>query len=136
MRTRLLPKVSRRAFTLAEVLVSLALTGMMVTGIVSGFLQSAKQAEWSAYSLAAQSQALQRMEQVRAAQWDPLHFPAVDEVQQTNFPTVVDVLDTPTANGNITYVTNRTFITPIMTTPPLRMITVESSWRFLNRGVF
>jgi hypothetical protein len=45
-------------------------------------------------------------------------------------------LDIPTAGNNITYVTNRTFITPITTTPPLRMITVESSWRFLNRGVF
>jgi prepilin-type N-terminal cleavage/methylation domain-containing protein len=136
MRTRLQAKISRRAFTLVEVLVSLALTGMMVTGIVSGFVQSAKQAEWSAYSLAAQSQALQKMEQVRAAQWDPLHFPPVDEVQQANFATVVDILDIPTAGNNITYITNRTFITPITTTPPLRMITVESSWRFLNRGVF
>ena len=136
MRTRLTAPSSTKAFTLAETIVSLGLTGIMVSGIVSGFLQSAQQAEWSAYSYAAQSQALRRLEQVRAAQWDPLHFPPIDEVQQTNFPVTIDVLDIPTSGKNITYVTNRTSITAISATPPLKLIAVECSWRFFNRGVF
>ncbi len=136
MRTKPQDKPSSGAFTLAETVISLALTGIMVTGIVSGFLQSAKQAEWSAYSYAAQSQALWHLEQVRSAQWDPYHFPVIDEVQQSNFPVRVEILDVPTSGNNITYATNRTTITPISTTPPIRLIEVETTWRFINRGIF
>src|SRR3954463_12633988 len=124
-----------RGFTLTETLVALAITGMMVAGIVSGFLQSAKQAEWSSYSYAAQSQALRGLEQVRAAKWDPQAFPPIDEV--TNFIAVVeDILDVPSAGTNVTYCTNRTRVKDISTIPPLREITVETTWKFLNRGVF
>jgi type II secretory pathway pseudopilin PulG len=132
LRTR---KVSG-AFTLTETIIALAITGMMVSGIVSGFLQSARQAEWSSYSYAAQSQALRGLEQVRAAKWDPQAFPPVDQVQTTNFPVVVDILDIPSASSNITYCTNRTTIRVLSTVPPLKAITVETTWKFPNRGVF
>jgi type II secretory pathway pseudopilin PulG len=112
------PEVSR-AFTLTETVVALAITGMMVGGIVTGFLQSAKQAEWSAYSYAAQSQALRGLEQLAP----------------TNY-TVVDILDIPTAGNNVTYCTNVTTIRTISAVPPLREITVETSWRYFNRGIF
>ena len=136
MRLKLAPPYSA-GFTLAETLVSMAITAMMVGGIVSGFLQSARQAEWSAYSYAAQSQALRALEQVRAAKWDPQAFPPVDQV--TNFsPSVatVDILDVPSTGTNVTWCTNRTRVQTISTIPPLREITVETTWRFLNRGVF
>jgi len=124
------------AFTLAETVVSMMLTGLMISGMVSGFLQSARQAEWSAYSYAAQSQALWGLEQVRSAPWDPLNFPPLDEVKTNNFPPHVEILDIPNPGGNITYATNRTFITTISDTPPLRLIVIECSWRFPNRGVY
>jgi len=122
-------------FTLTETLVSIALTGMMVSGIVSGFLQSAKQAEWSSYSYAAQSQALRCLEEVRAAKWDPQAFPPVDQLTNVA-PLSVDILDIPTAGTNVVFCTNRTAIRNISITPPLREITVQTTWRFLNRGVF
>jgi Tfp pilus assembly protein PilV len=136
MRIGLQPQKLQAAFTLAETVVSMALTALMISGLVSGFLQTARQAEWSAYSYAAQSQALWRLEQVRAAAWDPMNFPPVDDVQTNNFPLLVVILDIPKPGGNITYATNRTFITTISTTPPLRMVVVECSWRFPNRGVY
>src|SRR4051794_17729254 len=136
MRTRLHRQRLHAAFTLAETVVSMGLTALMISGLVSGFLQTARQAEWSAYSYAAQAQALRGLEQVRAAAWDPLNFPPVDEVKTNNFPLRVEILDIPKPGGNITYATNRTFITTISTTPPLRMIVVECSWRFPNRGVY
>lgn len=54
-------------FSLAEALASLAVSLVTIGGLVGGFLQSAQESEWSAYSLAAQAQALRGLEQVRAA---------------------------------------------------------------------
>lgn len=122
--------------TLTELVISLAVAGIMVGGIVTGFLQSAQQAEWSAYSLAAQAQALRGMEQVRAARWDPFRYPPIDEVLQTNFPASVDVLDVPMPGGNISYATNIVTITNVAGNDGLRFIKVETRWRFMNRGVF
>jgi type II secretory pathway pseudopilin PulG len=127
---------SRRvqAFTLAELAVAMALTGMMVAAIVSGFLQAANQAEWSAYSFAAQAQALRSLEQVRAAPWDPMG--SVDQVQTANFPPVVDILDVPASRNNIVWATNTTTITLITNRPPLKLVAVETTWRFMKRGLY
>jgi len=48
-----------------------AIAAIFVGGTVAGFQQAATRAEWSAYSLAAHSLAMQAQEQVRAASWDP-----------------------------------------------------------------
>jgi len=94
-----------QAFTLMEVLISMVILGIMITGIVSGFIQSQKTAEWSAYSLAAQWYAMQPLEQARAARWDPAAAKPLDEL--TNIAplgtTVVttNVLDIPVSGTNI-----------------------------------
>ncbi|HTG45521.1 MAG TPA: hypothetical protein VK633_13425, partial [Verrucomicrobiae bacterium] len=100
------------------------------TAIVTGYVLSANRSEWSAYSLAAHSIAMQRLEQVRAAKWDPYAYPAADEVKGTNFPQLVEVLDVPISGTNIVYATNRTTITTVSSDPPLRMVKVECSWRY------
>jgi len=124
------------AFTLAEVAVSVALTVFMVSGIVYGYVQSTRRAEWSAYSLAAQSLAMQRLEQTRAAKWDRLDFPPVDQVVVSNFPVAVDILDVPISKTNIVYATNFTTITTVSADPPLKMIQVDCVWPFMNGRVF
>ena len=129
-------RAAAQAFTLTELAVSLGLTGLMIGGLVSGFLQSAQQAEWSAYCLAAQAQALRGLEQVRAAKWDPYAYPAVDQVISNNFPVKVDILDIPTAGTNITYATNRFTVHTVSASPPLKMVRVDCTWRFMNRGIF
>jgi type II secretory pathway pseudopilin PulG len=127
---------ARKAFTLIEQLFALAMAGITVSAVVAGFWQATTHAEWSAYSLAAQSMALQSLEQTRAAKWDPQGDPLVDDLQATNFPTRIEVLDVPIGGGRILYATNRTTITDISAAPPLRMVQVECTWRFFNRGVF
>lgn len=122
--------------SLVEVLTSIAVAAVTVSGSIKGYLQSSQQAEWSAYSLAAQSLAHQRLEQVRAAKWDTQAFPLVDRVAETNFPVQIHVLDVPVAGTNIVYATNHTTITALSTTPPLKAIHVECVWRFLQRGLF
>jgi Tfp pilus assembly protein PilV len=124
------------AFTLIEQLFAILIAGLTVGAVVAGFWQSVSNSEWSGYSLAAQNLALQSLEQTRAAKWDPQGDPAVDDLQQSRFPDRVEILDVPVFGGRILYATNRTTITQISVSPPLRMIQVECTWRFWNRGVF
>jgi prepilin-type N-terminal cleavage/methylation domain-containing protein len=123
------------AFTLVEVLVSMMIVGIIITGLIAGFTQAEKQAEWSAYNLAAQSLAMQPLEQARGAKWDPYANPPVDQI--TNIPSkVTNILDIPITGTNIVYATNRITISTVSTTPPLKKISVECTWRFFTRGVF
>jgi prepilin-type N-terminal cleavage/methylation domain-containing protein len=124
-----------RAFTLVEVLMSLVVLGIMVTAIVTGYTQAIQQAEWSAYSLAANSLAMQPIERARAAKWDRYATPQSCMIVSSNFPLETNILDIP-ISGNVVYATNRTTITDISLSPPLLQISVECTWRFMNRGVF
>jgi Tfp pilus assembly protein PilV len=153
------------AFSLIEVVIALAVSAISILGIVEGYVFTAKRAEWSAYNLAAQSLAVQRLEQARAAKWDRLATPTVDELVSANFPTVVNILDIPvTANGDASglaaqfpatlaaaaaltayartnditfvYATNYTSIWSVSANPPLKAVQVDCVWGFLSRGLF
>jgi hypothetical protein len=87
---------------------------------------TADRAQWSAYSLAAQSLAMQGVEQARAAKWDPKAWPAVDELGVTNF-TEVDVLDVP-VTGQSVLATNNISVTVISQDPPLRQLRADCVW--------
>jgi type II secretory pathway pseudopilin PulG len=123
-------------FTLEEVVVSMAITAITVGGVATGYVTTAKRAEWSTYSAAAQSAAVQQVEQVRAAKWDPLALPATDELVSANFPVATVKLDLPGASGTVAYVTNRVTITSLSVNPPLKLIRVDSTWSFMSRGPF
>ncbi len=124
------------AFTLTEVVMAMAISALTIGGIIAGYTMSTRRAEWSAYSLAAQSLAMQRSEQARAAKWDPQAWPPVDELVSSNFPVRIEVLDIPISGTNVVYATNRTAITTLSANPPLRMIQVDCTWMFLSRGPF
>src|SRR4051812_38840763 len=81
-------------FTLVEVVFSIALMGLAFGGILYGYVRTAQQAEWSSYSLAAHSAAMQGVEQARSAKWDPTAYPAVDELGTTSVVQTV-ALDLP-----------------------------------------
>ena len=122
------------AFTLIEIVMATGFSAMVIGATIYGYIMSAKRAEWSAYSLAAHSMAMQRVEQARAAKWDPAGFPPVDDL--TNKPAVVDILDIPISGTNIAYATSTTTIVTISTNPLLKKIRVETVWPFVNRGIF
>lgn len=127
-----------QAFSLIEVIVAMAIMGLMIVGVVVGFTQTERQSEWSTYSLAAQAMAMQRLEQARAAKWDPQGYPPVDLLTNsaTSFTQRVDILDIPISGTNIAYATNKITITTISANPPLKLIRVDCTWPFLNRGTF
>ena len=122
------------AFTLVEVVISVAILALCLGGIVYGHVLQARRAEWSAYSLAGQSLASQAIEQARSAQWDPQAWPVIDELPPTNFFKVeqLDLL----RSGVPVSATNFIRITEVSTNPPLRQIEVACTWMFMNRGPF
>lgn len=114
----------------------MAIAAVSIGGVMAGYVFSAQTAEWSAYNLAANSLAIQRMEQTRAAKWDLQASPQVDAFKQSDFPPVIETLDIPISGTNIVRATNVTTITDISTSPPLRMVRVDCSWQFTTGRVF
>src|SRR5262245_14242291 len=106
-------RATQRAFTLVEVVMSTSIAALTVSGVIYGYIQSSKRAEWSAYSLAAQSQAMQVVERARAAKWDPSAVPATDKLVASEFPAEAGILDIPIATNQVVLCTNYTTITTI-----------------------
>lgn len=126
----------RAAFTLAEVVISVAIASIAVGGIIYGYVLSARRAEWSGYSLAANSVAMQAIERTRAAKWDPSSDPPVDLLTTNQFPTQWTMMDLPISGTNAIYATNYISITTVSTYPPLKMIRVDCVWPFLNGRLY
>lgn len=127
---------ANRGYTLTEVIVALAIGGLLYGSILTGYLMTTQRAEWTAYWLSAQALATARLEQARAAKWDTQASPPVDHLVPANFPPRVEVLDIP-ANGNhIPYATSIVSIVVVSTNPPLKLIRAETIWNFKHRGLF
>lgn len=139
------------AFTLLEVVVSIMVTGVVFAAILTGYVQSARKAEWSGYSLAAEGLNVQQLEQIRAAIWDTDIVPIKDETTNLNLKAWTFAsgkytgyswtnLDTPfnTTNNNKVFATN--FVTlmtvNVSTNPPMsvKFIQADTVWKF--RGKF
>jgi hypothetical protein len=120
--------------TLIEVVIALAIAGLTIAGIVTGYIYCSTATVKDALYMAANGRALERIEETRMARWDVSSFPVVDELVPTNFPDQPDViLDmSPTGPGTTT-ATVKTTITPLSSSPPVRIIHVDCIWLF--RGV-
>ena len=119
------------AFTLVEVLVALVIIGLVFTSILTSYVSATDRSEWSGYSLAAQSLAVQGMEQARCAKWDPQAWPIVDELGETNYVTV-EQLDM-TASKQTIFATNYINIANIPGTVPMRQIRADCVWTLASR---
>ncbi|MGO8764579.1 MAG: hypothetical protein ACLQSR_05500 [Limisphaerales bacterium] len=80
------------AFSLVEVLFAFTVLALSIGGIVYGYSQVDRLAVWSSMSAAAQSYALQGMEQARSAQWNPWDFTTNTGPWSENQITVPSVL--------------------------------------------
>jgi prepilin-type N-terminal cleavage/methylation domain-containing protein len=132
------PRVLCAAFTLVEILVSMVILTIVMAGVIYGYTQANRFAEWSSMSLAAQSYALQGLEQVRAAKWDLSATPVWDDLPvSTNSALPVftesDIMDIP-VSGAPFYVTNYIYLTQISTSPQIRQIRSACLWTFPRTG--
>jgi prepilin-type N-terminal cleavage/methylation domain-containing protein len=118
-------------FTLTEVVVAMAMIALTFAGVIYGYIRTADRTEWSSYSLAAQSLAMQGVEQVRAAKWDTQAWPVVDDLGVTNYMQVEE-LDVPVA-GQPVLATNYIRVTTVSVNPPLRELRADCVWALKSR---
>lgn len=136
-------------FTLLEVLISFLVLSIATAGVVFGYVQANRMAEWSSMSMAAQSSASQGAERARTANWRPRDYPpntgpgTMDELPPgTNGEPVivnVDYFDIPSkgdpsSSDFDSWVTNFVWITNLSTNPPLRLIRSDAVWKFPFTG--
>jgi len=134
-------------YALGEVLIAIGLLALVFAGLIYGYGQTNRMAEWSSMSLAAQSFAQQGAEQARAAVWDPRNnitntngpgtpdeLPAPSTNSTTDFMDVPMIGD-PGTNNNAFRVTNIVYVTAISTNPPLRKIRSDCVWTFPLTGL-
>lgn len=133
---KFLARSSRKAFTLAEVVIASAVGALTIGSVIYGYVISARRAEWSGYSLAANSLAMQGVEMARACKWDLLAAVPVDQLVSSNFPTRTNILDIPVSGTNVVWSTNFTTIKTVSTAPPLKMIRVDCVWKFQSKGPY
>ena len=126
----------KAGFTLVEVLLAMGLLVLMGAGLIYGYVRSARMTDWQAHSLAAQSFAMQRIEQARAAKWDTQAGAPVDQLVSSNFPPLVGRLGMPVSGTNFVFATDYTTISSVSSTPPLRMIQVDCAWQFTDGKIF
>jgi prepilin-type N-terminal cleavage/methylation domain-containing protein len=139
------PRKTQAAFTLIEILIAMFILGIVLSGLIYGYVQANWTAEWSSMSLAAQSYASQGAEQARAADWRPRDWPVaygpgtMDELTNGSIIVNVDFMDiptkgTPTSTNFQFWVTNIVYVTNISANPPLRQIRSDAIWTFPMNG--
>jgi prepilin-type N-terminal cleavage/methylation domain-containing protein len=124
-------------FSLAEVLVAIGILSVVFAGLIYGYVQANRIAEWTSMSLAAQSYASQGTEQARAAHWS-YSDSAIDELPPTNYSFVgimdIPIKGNPTNTGFAFWVTNYVTVTNYSANPPLRLIRTDCRWIFSLTG--
>ena len=135
-------------YALGEVLIAIGLLALVFVGLIYGYGQTNRMAEWSSMSLAAQSYAQQGAEQARAAVWDPRNNitntngpGTLDELTAPSTTITADIMDVPIkgdpgTNDTAFRVTNIVYITDVYTNknPPLRQIRSDCVWTFPLTG--
>ena len=116
--------------TLAEVGIALAITGLTVGGIITGYLSCARATVKAEFEQAANARAMERLEATHNAIWAPSRADPVDQLVATNFPDLVVTLDQPGTNAIGTQAKIRTTIATISSSPPTRSVHVDCIWQF------
>ncbi len=133
-----------RGFTLAEVCIALAIVVMIFTGIIVAYTQATYRAEWTGYSLAAESLATRQVEQARSARWDPAtqsgqpneiySIPLLNSNLSSGVLTgyTWTNLDLPSSGTNVVIGTNYVTIKPVTGTGNASniMVRVDTVWKF------
>jgi len=118
-------------FTLIEVVIAVSISTMVFAAVIYGYIGANDRSEWSAYSFAAQSLALQATEQARTAQWVPQNWPPIDDLGVTNY-TQIGMLDI-TLSGAPVFATNYVSITTITNSPEIRQLRADCVWVLVTR---
>ena len=123
------------AFTLIEVVMAAAIAALICTAVIECYAMGSRKSQYAACSLAANMQAIKKIEQVIFAQWVPsygttnIFNPALTNIDTEN-------LEMPVANTNVITCTNYTSVNLLSTNPPYLMVRVDCVWGFNGLGTF
>jgi type II secretory pathway pseudopilin PulG len=124
------------AFTLVELVISIAILALAMSGMIYGYFQTNYRAEWSSMSLAVQALTVQSVEQARAARWDVYSSASPglspDELGVgTNTIIFTNAVLVPSSGRSVS-ITNTLRISTITTIPKpaVRQIRSDSTWYF------
>src|SRR5579871_222997 len=123
------------AFTLAEVVVAIAIFAFAMAGVIYGYVQVNYRAQRSSMSLAAESLAAQSVEQAMAAKWDihslsPGTGPGTsDELPPTNYIQIFTNVMLVPATGESETITNYVSISTAYADPPIREVRADCAWQ-------
>jgi type II secretory pathway pseudopilin PulG len=130
--------VAYAAFTLIELMITLGIFVLVTSGIIYGYVQSNRFAEWSAMSLAAQAYAAQGVEQARSATWSiSTSGTGVGTGDELTAPTRYSQINTMQIpiSGQTFNVTNWISVSNVTTVAyPLRQIRADCYWKFPLTG--
>ncbi len=124
-----------RAFTLAEVVMAAAIAALLCGAVAQCYILGSRRAQFASCSLAANMQAIKKIEQVIFANWIPSYWvtnifnPALTNLDTEN-------LEMPVAITNIVTCTNYTTVKLLSTNPPYLMIQVDCVWGFSGLGTY
>lgn len=125
------------------------IVALVFAGIIQAYLMSGRRLQWSGYSLAAQSLAIQTIEQARATVWDPAQTPPLNEITNLNLMGTslstsgntftytgfsTNILDVPYTGTNYVLATN--YVTIVLTNvngnanAQEQVVTVRTVWPF------
>jgi prepilin-type N-terminal cleavage/methylation domain-containing protein len=131
------PLRGRAGMTLVEVVIALALSGLMVAGLVTGYIFCTTSAVKDSLYMAANARAMERLEETRSATWSLYGSNPTDELVATNFPDETNVvLDLSASSSTITLATLKTGISQVLpsaaspSSAPVRRIHVDCIWEF------
>jgi prepilin-type N-terminal cleavage/methylation domain-containing protein len=124
------------AFTLIEVVVALAISVLVMTGMFKGYNIASRRAQYSAYQLAASQMAMQQMESIVAATWVVSGTSVTNILSPTLSGTQVNALCLPNSGTNLVYATNYATVTNISLNPPYIYVQVNCVWSFMGMGTF
>jgi type II secretory pathway pseudopilin PulG len=139
-------RIAANAFSLIEVCIACVILALAMSGLMYGYVQANRMAEWSSMSLAAQSYASQGAEQLRAADWRPRDPSTVHgantgweiwPIPYTNQTTgILDIpiKGNPASTNFAFFVTNIVTVTEPSTNPPLLQIRSDAYWIFPLTG--
>lgn len=144
-RPKLSPFKQVQGYALGEVLLAIGVVSLVFAGLIYGYVQANRMAEWSSMSLAAQAYAAQGAEQARAADWQPRAYPQTtgpgssDELPSPTNYTLTDIMDipiqgSPTNTDYSFWVTNVVSVNDISQNPKIRQIRSECHWIFPLTG--
>lgn len=131
------------AFALMEVVISVLILAMVLSGLIYGYVQINRSSEWNALSLVGQAYATEYVEQARSAQWNSQMWPITngpgtgDELYPTNTPyTRIDTNysamgQSQVVTSTITVITITNLYTNNIN---MREIRADSWWKFPPTG--